>query len=93
MLDRAVNIFNNAWIRSKPLNLSEQPQPTIETLSPPAMNRHLTVIDFTGPLSRCDATLPAQVQGPKSMGMPTIAYARDLVRERHDINLSGEGPG
>ena len=59
------------------------------------MNRHLTpVIDFTGSLSWCDAVRLAQLQGTKPAGMPaSVAYAHDLGRERHDINLSGEGPG
>ena len=57
------------------------------------MNRHLvTVIDFTGSQSWCDAALLAQ--GSKPAGMPAfVAYAHDLGRERHDTNPSGEGPG
>lgn len=75
-----------------PLSPTDQPQPTTESLSRPAMNRHLaTVIDFTGSLSWCDAVQLAQ--GPKSVGMPTVAYAHDLGRECHDTNPSGEGPG
>lgn len=77
------------------LSFSRQPQPTTEPLSPPTMNRHLvTVIDFTGSLSRFDAALPAQFQGSKLAGMPAqVAYAHDCGRERDDTNPSGEGPG
>lgn len=58
------------------------------------MNRLLaTVIDFTGSLSRCDAAWRL-AQGTKPAGMPAaVAYAHGLGRERHDTNLSGEGPG
>ncbi|MCE4557445.1 hypothetical protein [Pelomonas cellulosilytica] len=58
------------------------------------MNRLLAnVIDFTGSLSWCDAARPTRDQGPKSLGMPTVAYAHGFGRERHDTNPSGEGPG
>ena len=61
----------------------------------PAMNRHpVTVIDPTGSTSRCDAVLPAQVQGLKLAGMPApVACAHDCGRESDDFNTSGEGPG
>lgn len=57
------------------------------------MNRYLvTVIDFTGSQSWCDAALLAQ--GRKPAGMPaSAADAHDLGRERHDTKPSGEGPG
>lgn len=58
------------------------------------MNRHLaTVIDFTSAQRWCDAAQLAQ--GLKATGLPVsvAAYAHDLGRERHDTNLSGEGPG
>jgi hypothetical protein len=59
------------------------------------MNRQLaTVIDITGSLSRCDAAWqPAQGTKPAGMPAAVAAYAHDLGRERHDTNLSGEGPG
>jgi len=94
-LDRGVNIFNNAWIRSKHLSFSHQPQPTTEPLSRPAMNRHLvTVIDFAGSLSRCDDARMALAQGSKLAGKPApVAHAHDYGRESNDINPSGEGHG
>jgi hypothetical protein len=58
------------------------------------MNRLLaTVIDFSSASRWCDAARLAQ--GHKPVGMPAsvAAYAHGLGRERHDTNLSGEGPG
>ncbi len=59
------------------------------------MNRLLaTAIDSTSAMRWCDAVLHSRFQGSKPAGMPVaVAYAHDLGRERHDINLSGEGPG
>jgi len=59
------------------------------------MNRHLvTVIDFAGSLSRCDAMWLTQAQGSQLAGKPApVAYAHDHGREFDDTNLSGEGPG
>jgi hypothetical protein len=90
-----VNSFHNAWIRSTPTSFSEQPQPTTEPLSPPAMTRHLvTVIDSTGSFGRSGAALPKQVQGSTLAGMPApVAYAHDFGRESNDIHPSGEGHG
>ncbi|MFG6412568.1 hypothetical protein ACG02S_01510 [Roseateles sp. DC23W] len=53
-----------------------------------------TVIDSARAVRGCDAALRTQVKGSKPAGMPvSVAYAHDLGRERHDTNLSGEGPG
>jgi len=77
------------------MSFHEQPQPTTEPLSRPAMNRHLaTVIDFTDSLSRCDAAPLMKVQGSKLAGMyAPVTPAHDFGRESDDTNLSGEGPG
>lgn len=59
------------------------------------MNRLLaTDIDFPGSQSQGDAAWQL-AQGTKPAGMPAAvaAHAHDLGRERHDTNLSGEGPG
>ncbi|MDR7333128.1 hypothetical protein [Roseateles asaccharophilus] len=58
------------------------------------MNRHLaTVIDFTSAQRWCDAAQLVQRLKPAGLPASVAAYAHDLGRERHDTNLSGEGPG
>ena len=58
------------------------------------MNRlSATVIDFSSASRWCDAARLAQGYQPAGLPASIVAPAHDLGRERHDTNLSGEGPG
>jgi hypothetical protein len=59
------------------------------------MNRLLvTVIDFTGSQSWCDAMQAARPGVSKLAGLQApVAHDHDCGRESDDTNTSGEGPG
>jgi hypothetical protein len=89
-LDRGVNIFHNARIRSRQLSAAHQPQQRPTRFRTTVMNRHLvTVITPIGSQGRCDAVPMAKPAGL----LASFAYAHDFGRESDDTNTSGEGPG